>query len=254
MATSKIQQLELPFPSHRTERLSQASTLLGGAVVSYVVKRSRRRRSITFTIDERGLRVGAPWHAGSTAIEKLLHENGDWVLEKLSDWQARSPPQRTWRKGETLMMQGELLELEFEAAAPGIRMSDGRLIVGSLGTRSADDIKARIVDWLHEEALRCFQDRAGHYAPALGIGRPDVRLSNGKTRWGSCHSGGRIRLNWRLIQMPVRLIDYVVVHELAHLVEMNHSPRFWKIVARVLPDYVDRKTDLRTEGFRYLFV
>jgi len=254
MATSKIQQLELPFPSHRTERLSQASTLLGGAVVSYVVKRSRRSRSITFTIDEQGLRVGAPWRAGRIAIEKLLHENGDWVLEKLSDWQARRPPRRTWREGETLMMLGEPLELECKGDVPGIRMADGRLIVGSMGTPSPDDIKVRIVGWLQQEALRCFQDRAGHYAPALGIGRPDVRLSNGKTRWGSCHIGGRIRLNWRLIQMPMRLVDYVIVHELAHLVEMNHSPRFWKIVAGVLPDYVDRKTDLRIKGFRYLFV
>jgi len=228
--------------------------LLGDVVVSYFVKRSRRRRSITLTIDEQGLRVGAPWHAGRGAVEKLLYKHGDWILEKLSDWEARRPPRRSWREGETVMLLGQPLKLVFAEKLEEIRLADGCLVLGTACAQSPDKTKGQIVDWLREQALRCFHDRAGHYADLLRIGKPDIRLSNGKTRWGSCHIGGRVRLNWRLIQMPLRLIDYVVAHELAHLMEMNHSPRFWKVVARVLPDYVARKTDLRTEGYRYLFV
>mgnify|MGYP001201134009 CR=1 FL=1 len=76
--------------------------------------------------------------------------------------------------------------------------------------------------------------------------------SNAKARWGTCHPDGRVHLSWRLIQTPPALIDYVVVHELAHLREPNHSPRFWNWVARVMPDYKERRQALRLEGHRYL--
>ena len=254
MAISKIRQLELPLIFGQREGLSHARTYLGGAAVSYLVTRNRRRRSITFTIDEHGLRVGAPWHAGHGAIEKLLHKHGDWVLKKLTEWQARRPPQCGWREGETLMMLGRPLRLAFAGATREIRLDDGRLILGPAWDQRPDVNKARIVDWLHEQALSCFRERAAHYAARLQIRKPEIRLSNGRTRWGSCHIDGRIRLNWRLIQMPLRLVDYVVAHELAHLVEMNHSPRFWKTVARVLPDYMAHRADLKTEGYRYLLV
>jgi predicted metal-dependent hydrolase len=83
---------------------------------------------------------------------------------------------------------------------------------------------------------------------------PAIRLSNARTRWGTCHVDGRIRLNWRLIQVPPALIDYVVVHELAHLREPNHSSRFWSQVGSVLPDYKERRLALRRDAHRYLVV
>ena len=87
---------------------------------------------------------------------------------------------------------------------------------------------------------------------ALAVAPPTLRLSNARTRWGSCHASGRILLNWRLIQMPARLIDYVVVHELAHLREMNHSPRFWAVVAREIPDHTARRHEIRRDAHRYI--
>ena len=88
--------------------------------------------------------------------------------------------------------------------------------------------------------------------PLLVVPAPEIRLSNGRTRWGSCHRDGRISLNWRLIQVPLPLVDYVIVHELAHLREMNHSLRFWQSVARVIPDYAARRAKIRTEAQRYV--
>ena len=86
----------------------------------------------------------------------------------------------------------------------------------------------------------------------LDVRAPTIRLSNARTRWGTCHPAGRVHLNWRLIQAPPGLIDYVVVHELAHLREPNHSPRFWTWVASVLPDYQQRRLALRRDAHRYL--
>lgn len=102
--------------------------------------------------------------------------------------------------------------------------------------------------WYNKQAVTCFNKRVEWYANMLGVPAPSVRLSRAKTRWGSCNSHGVIRLNWRLIQMPIHLVDYVVAHELAHLIEMNHSPVFWHLVKSIFPDYQAARLELKTFG------
>lgn len=256
MANPETAQLDLPLEFRRSEAplLSQGQACLGGKLVSYTVKRSRRRSSISFTIDEHGLRVSAPWQASQRAIEALLRKHDAWVLGKLAAWQERRPPPRLWQDGETLMLLGQPLRLTLVPDQREIRVDGTRFIAGSAWAQNADKMKKKVTDWLRREALQCFHRRITHFHPLLEVAEPEIRLSNARTRWGSCHIDGRIRLNWRLIQMPLRLVDYVVVHELAHLVQMNHSPRFWKTVARVIPDYQACRTEIRTEGHRYMLV
>ena len=230
---------------------SQAQICLGGTLVSYTVKRSRRR-SIALTIDERGLRVGAPGQASQRAIEAMLRKHDAWVLRKLAEWQQRLPPPRHWQDGETLMLLGQPLRLTLVSGQREARVDGNRLIADSHWAQNPDNMKRQITDWLLQQAFRGFHGQIAHFHPLLGVPTPQFRLSNARTRWGSCHADGMIRLNWRLIQMPLCLVDYVVVHELAHLVEMNHSPRFWTIVARLVPDYKARRAEIRTEGHRYL--
>lgn len=254
MAKSETAQLDLPLKFRRSETplLSQAQTCLGGQLVSYTVKRSRRRSSISFTIDEHGLRVGAPWQASQRAIEALLRKHDAWVLGKLAVWQEHRPPPRHWQDGETLMLLGQPLRLTLLPDQREIRVDGTRFIACSEWAQNADQMKKQATDWLRREALHCFHQRIAHFHPLLEVAAPEIRLSNARTRWGSCHIDGRIHLNWRLIQMPLRLVDYVVAHELAHLVHMNHSPRFWTTVARIIPDYAARRTEIKTEGHRYL--
>ena len=251
MATPETAQLELPLLLRKTAMPSQAHISLGGKLVSYTVKRSRRR-SIALTIDEHGLRVGAPGQASQRAIEAMLRKHDAWVLRKLTEWQQRLPPPRHWQDGESLMLLGQPLRLTLVPGQQEVRVDGNRFIADSNWAQNADNMKRQITDWLQQQALGCFRERIAHFHPLLKVPEPQVRLSNARTRWGSCHANGRIRLNWRLIQMPLCLVDYVVVHELAHLVEMNHSPRFWTIVARLVPDYKARRAEIRTEGHRYL--
>ena len=134
----------------------------------------------------------------------------------------------------------------------GFAKDGERLVVGVPALSRPDDIAQAVTAWLRDAALACFRTRVAHYVPQLCVTAPEIRLSEARTRWGSCHPAGRVLLNWRLIQMPLRLVDYVVVHELAHLREMNHSPRFWRTVAGIIPDYAARRTEIRLEGHRYL--
>jgi hypothetical protein len=253
MTVPETAQLELPLQFRQTAISSQAHICLGGKLVTYTVKRSRRRL-IALTIDEHGLRVGAPGRASLRAIEDMLRKHDAWVLRKLAEWQQRCPPPRHWRDGETLMLLGQSLRLTLVPGQREVGVDGNRFIANANSVRNADEMKNQITDWLRQRALRCFRERIAHFHPQLGVPEPQIRLSDARTRWGSCHAEGRIRLNWRLIQMPLRLVDYVVIHELAHLVEMNHSPRFWTIVARLVPDFKSRRAEIRTEGHRYLLV
>ena len=111
-------------------------------------------------------------------------------------------------------------------------------------------VEARVVleKALRDKARSVFAERLAHYAPQLGIAAPPLRLSAACTRWGSCSHHGGISLNWRLILMPLPVVDYVVAHELAHLKEMNHSPAFWQVVETLCPNWRDLRRDLRVLG------
>ena len=98
------------------------------------------------------------------------------------------------------------------------------------------------------EAQRVFTERLDHFAPKLGVRWRKLALSNAGTRWGTAHSDGTIRLNWRLIHFRLPVIDYVVAHELSHLRVMDHSPRFWDTVASVVPDYMHLRGQLKDEA------
>jgi predicted metal-dependent hydrolase len=119
--------------------------------------------------------------------------------------------------------------------------------VGLGAGADASQIRDLVQSWLQRQALELFKQRCQHYAPRLGVTVKRLALSNATTRWGSATSQGHIRLNWRLIHHALPTIDYVVVHELAHLREMNHSPAFWDVVRSVIPDLDQHRGTLKDE-------
>ena len=245
-------QLELPLAFRQRQAVGRAHLALEGTLVSYTIKRSLRRRAISILVDESGLRVGAPWDATHSAIERLLRKHSVWVLRKLEEWQVRRTPVRRWSEGEPLMLFGRKLTLKLLEDTAPVLLQGSNLCVGNA---SESSVARQVQDWLHEQALTCFSERVAHFARRLGIAAvPHVLLSSARTRWGSCHVSGRIHLNWRLVQMPPHLIDYVVAHEVAHLIEMNHSRRFWEIVSQLVPDHAAGRKELRHDGYRYLLV
>lgn len=231
----------------------EAHIMLDGLRIDYALRRSARRRSISLQIDERGLRVAAPLRAPQSAIAAMLIEHRAWIVHKVGEWQARRPPPRRWEAGEPIMFMGAPLQL---AARDGIAaaIQDGQLLCYGPHTLDATGIEKSVRDWLRLQALRCFTGICHRHASQLGVAAPAVRLSNARTRWGSCHAGGRIRMHWRLIQTPHEWIEYVAAHEVAHLCQMNHSPAFWRTVAELVPDHAQRRAALRRDAHRYLLL
>jgi predicted metal-dependent hydrolase len=108
-----------------------------------------------------------------------------------------------------------------------------------------EHIRQAVSHWYQREAEQCFALRVAYYAPLLNVAPHAVKLSNAKSQWGSCTVHGSVRLNVQLVKLPQRLIDYVVVHELAHLRELNHSAAFWRLVESVRPDYTSLRDELK---------
>ncbi len=251
MLMSDAAQLPLLFDRTPAADANRNAAQLAGQAIEYTIRRSARRRSITLTIDEHGLRVGAPLRASQRRIEAVLNAHADWVVRKMTDWNARRPPPFAWSAGAQLMFLGRALTLAPDPAHLKATRSGVKLLLPAHPDDAAALARAA-TEWLRMNATEWFAQRIAHFAPLLKVDIPLIRLSNARTRWGTCHPHGRVHLNWRLIHMPPPLIDYVVVHELAHLHEPNHSPRFWRHVEAILPDHLQQRRLLRTDAYRYL--
>jgi predicted metal-dependent hydrolase len=219
---------------------------LGERTVSYVLRRASRR-TIGLTIDHRGLRVGAPRRASLREVETMLLQHGQWIGEKLDEWSTRRAPEMLHiRDGLQLPVLGKPLVIRLAIGANrcvwNLQASEPTL---TLCLRAPTEAARVLEKALREQARERFAERLAHYAPLLGVTPPRLSLSSAKTRWGSCSLRSGIHLNWRLIHFPPAVIDYVVAHELAHLREMNHSARFWEIVAGLYPDYRAERLELK---------
>ena len=234
---------------------SESRTLrLDGQEISYLLKRSPKRRTIGLRIDHRGLTVNAPQRAADSRLEQVLRERSGWLSDKLREWRERQPATFDCADGETLLFLGGELALRLTEGgsrdAPRL-LEDDTLVVSVPDTGNAAAVRRKLEQWYRAEAQRHFAQRLEHYANRMGLAARNVALSGARTRWGSCSSRGDIRLSWRLIQAPISQIDYVVVHELAHIRELNHSPRFWAVVEETLPHYAAARRALKADGARY---
>ncbi len=219
-------------------------------LVAYALKRVRRR-SIGFIVGLEGLSVNAPKWVGVSDIEFALRAKGPWILRKLHEQRQRQQRLQAskveWRDGTSIPFLGETVIVVLDPRVTGaVLHSDDTTLPGvarhtlhvSLPhTATAEQVRDAVQSWLQRQAKRVFEERCQHYTRQMGVRYTRLSLSSAQTRWGSASADGSIRLNWRLIHFALPTIDYVVVHELAHLREMNHSPRFWDVVRSVVPDY-----------------
>ena len=225
-------------------------TVLEGMRVAYLFQRVRRR-SIGFLVGPDGLEVRAPKWVTLKEVELGLQERGEWVLRKWAEMQERQKNIRQieWREGASLDYLGSSIHLRLSPQVGRSELQNGNQLCLALPLNAEpSQIRDAVQAWLMREAKTLFEHRLNHFAPLMGVQWRRLSLSNAGSRWGSARVDGAIRLNWRLIHLKHEAIDYVVVHELAHLHEMNHSPAFWKVVAEILPDHLERRKALQKEN------
>lgn len=220
------------------------SLVIEGTRVDLVLRRSAQR-SFALQVDHRGARVAVPLRAPLGEVERFVHSHGRWLLDRLQARAAARPlPLLDVVDGATVPLFGRALTLRLRAG----RLTRWHPLTDAheelLLPTAVDPLRA-LLRALQARALAWYRGRVEEYCHRLDLPMPAVRLSNARTRWGSCSSRSGIRLHWRLIHLPPALIDYVVAHEVAHLVEMNHSARFWAVVERLYPDWRSARAALR---------
>jgi predicted metal-dependent hydrolase len=210
---------------------------LSGRLVEYRFAR-RRRRTNGISIDGEGLRVAAPLRAPWRDIEGFLRAKQRWIVAKLDEWSsAPRPAVLRVESGERLPLLGEMVKL-------CVRPGPAQRLGGTLGVCGSKHLLA----WLKAAALEVLRPRVAHYAARVDRPAPRLSLSNARTQWGVCNEDGSIRLSWRLVHLDPALADYVVAHEVAHLVELNHSRRFWTLVSALYPDWRAARERLELAG------
>ncbi len=199
--------------------------------------------------------VSAPWRSSERRILAVIRDAEAWVLRKLEIWSALPARNQSWTHGDRIKYLGRDLTLQLsvdDIATLVVIQDHEHLSIALPNPADRDAVRAAVIAWYRRHAQSNFSARVGEFASRLGVALPRMLISNARTRWGSCNARREVRLNWRLIQATQPTIDYVVVHELAHLIEMNHSRRFWNVVESVCPHYREGCAELNRMGLYYL--
>ncbi len=227
----------------RPSEPEQARIEVDGASIAYSVIRSlRRRRIIEITIrTSEGVRVNAPAFASRDEVAAVVAKRAGWILARLSSLTTPAP---ALTAGSMAPFRGEQLSLLLE---PGVepRAFDGMLRLAAGAGPAEPAIPAALRAWYLARANELIPVAVGAWADRMGVAPRAVLVRDQRRRWGSCGADGTLRFNWRLVLVPPAALDYVAVHELAHLRRLDHSPAFWREVARWLPDWRERRQLLR---------
>lgn len=253
IASPQTQSVRPPKPAKKTAQTVR-TVVLGQQIVPYRLERARRK-TVGMMIDTQGLRVRAASHVSVMEVERILQSKASWILRHLNSpasghtrngTRVSFMPDLFVADGDSLKLLGREVRMVWGAVQqlPDWHSLEPILTVQRPRTRSsASDASMRLN---HENAvanaagaclLAYLHQRAQWYSAHFGVRYRDIVLSNAKTLWGTCRRDGLIRMNWRLAFLDEALIDYVLAHELAHTIHMNHSAAFWAQVERMCPDY-----------------
>ena len=214
-----------------------------GMTVAYELIRSKRR-TIAIVIDSEGkCRVRAPLQARLSDIEHFVQAKTGWIEQKQQHYAA------VQKKRQLILTDG--MQLSVLDNRYTLRLTEvGQVQVnGTVLVCPQFKPQQALEKWLRQQALAVLQERTAHYAELMGVVYQSVKLSSAAKRWGSCSIKGNLNFSWRLVFYPLAVLDYVVVHELSHIGNMNHSRRFWQRVASVLPDYQMRQRCLKQQAY-----
>ena len=214
----------------------------------FQLRTSRRRKSVGLTVTDTGeLLVHAPRNLSLKEIQGIIHKHLAWIEKKQAERQeawARLMPGKVYFRGQPLVLK------TVNPGPVGVRLSSGEVQI-SLNP-AARDPWPLLLDWYHREAAALLTAGVRHFAARMGLKPPGLELRDWRRRWGECHPEGHLRFNWRLVLLPPEILDYLVVHELAHLIVPGHPPRFWQEVGKYMPDCAQRRRWLRVYGSPFL--
>ncbi|MCE0493117.1 M48 family metallopeptidase [Vibrio salinus] len=228
--------------------MTSASEKVEGRGFCAVVVRTSRKKSATIKVEEGIVSVVVPKTLPMDKIHQLVDSKHDWIIEKLAIYaEAQPPSEKEYVSGESFPYLGRNYRLKVLTGD----LAPTKLINGRITVTVPDPdaqyhyIRRALLNWYKRNAEKKIREKVTRYAKQVGVETGVVRIKEFKSRWGSCTPYGDLEFNWLIVLAPNRIVDYVVVHELCHLIHHDHSIQFWKEVERVMPDYRECKEWLK---------
>jgi hypothetical protein len=239
--------VQVTHPQLTTE--GKRKITINGQTIPYIIKRSTRAKHVRLEVrQETGLTVVIPKSYKIGQIPDLLEAKGSWILAKLAKYGKVQPlcADKGVKSGDAIPYLGRDLEVvkrQNRRNADSVKLEQNRLVVSLRSATSR--LNLVLEQWYRMQAAKLIKERADKLSARLGLTYNRIIIRGQKTRWGSCSHKGNLSFNWKLIMAPEPVIDYVIIHELAHLKEMNHTKRFWELVAEHCPRWYEHKKWLK---------
>ena len=228
------------------------TVVAGGRRIEYTLIQSSRRDVLLQALPEAGIRVYAPKAMGLRAVDDLVRQRADQLMQMQQSVEARLEADRRAHPvtdGSPILVEGVRCALRLHKGARRTGKLVGEELHLTLPEPDSDPaVRAAIRATLSSMALKRIRERLDYFSPRVGRSPGRITIREQKSRWGSCSRKGNLNFNWKLIMAPPEALDYVVIHELCHLYEFNHSPRFWSLVQAQMPDYEVWKKWLKTHS------
>jgi predicted metal-dependent hydrolase len=228
---------------------------IGDQELKYILTRSSRK-TIGIAIEKTGLvKVTSPTKISESYINQLLQEKSKWILKKLKDFENRTDKKnksKVFEDGESFSYLGKEFKLKLFSSStlkkPTVRLNGENIVIAYPNSIDTGKLREALKQWYIVQFKLVIAERVKYYSTILNVLPKKITIREQKTRWGSCSARGNINFNWKLIMASLEIIDYVVIHELCHMREMNHSKEFWKLVEGLFPQYKKCKAWLKENG------
>ena len=216
--------------------------------------RANRKKSASITIQDDIVVVRVPKELSEYRIKKLIKDKTPWIRVKLKECEPKfSIPSKEYVSGETISYLGRNYKLKIiEGNKSSIKLKGQYLLTTITDKNSQKDVYSLIQSWYIYHATEKLMEKTNRLAKAIGVKPISIKVKNYKSRWGSCTSKGDVSYNWKIMQAPSSVIDYVVIHELCHLIEHNHSSKFWNMVEKYCPEWRKSKEWLKRNSLQLL--
>lgn len=234
----------------KNDKLKTEEPIEGRGYVVTIV-RTRRKKSATIKVEDGSVFVVVPKELEREKILQLVEAKHLWIIEKLAIHSESKPTrEKEYVSGEAFPYLGRNYRLKvLQADYAPVKLTQGRLVVTIPNDINKPHFtRNALVRWYKRNAEKKIREKVNRYADIVGVDTGVIRIKTFKSRWGSCTPYGDLEFNWLIVLAPNRIVDYVVVHELCHLLHHDHSPQFWKEVERVMPDYQECKNWLKVNS------
>jgi len=210
------------------------------------VVRSKRKTIAMYVPDAVTVQVRAPSHTPQKIIDEFLQKHRGWIIKQQTNVKIKQLKQKKFVDGEEFAYLGQAVPLKIhKIISPPLSLCDGSFNLSQTHLAKA---KSLFISWYKKQAAKIITERTKYFAEKYDLKYKGLRVTDAKTRWGSCSRSGKLSFSLKLVMAPLPVVDYVVIHELSHTIHHNHSQRFWETVATFCPDYKEKRKWLKIQG------